>query len=352
MELEFLKSLVVIFGVSALAVFLLHGLKIPSIVGFLVAGALIGPYGIGLVRDTHLVEVLAEIGVVLLLFTIGIEFSLGRLVRMKKAVLGAGGLQVALTIGLSTAVTYMATGQTGMSVFVGFLVALSSTAIVLKMLADNGETDSPHGRVMVGILIFQDLCVVPLMLLIPALSGNGISFLDVLIKMAQGGCDNCSSASERQMGCPRTSPSGGAYEKPGVVYNHHHPSLSWHCLPDLALRSFPRARRIFSGFGDFGVRIRTSGHSGYIAFQGQLYRHVFRLGRNAHGCELYVRQFYDHLSGYILYLRAEGIYRVVSCFNHWKPYEDCLAHRIWTCSNRRVFLCTCSCWQGGWTHCR
>ena len=104
---------------------------------------------------------------------------------MKKTVLGGGGIQVALTIGLSAAAAYVATGQAGTSIFVGFLVALSSTAIVLKMLADSGETDSPHGRMMVGILIFQDLCVVPLMLLIPALSGDGISITDVFIKMAK-----------------------------------------------------------------------------------------------------------------------------------------------------------------------
>jgi CPA2 family monovalent cation:H+ antiporter-2 len=185
MELEFLKSLVVIFGASALVVFLLHRLKIPSIVGFLIAGIIIGPYGVGLIKDAHSVEMLAEIGVVLLLFTIGIEFSMARLLRMKKAVLGGGGVQVALTIGLAAAAAYAATGQAGTSVFVGFLAALSSTAIVLKMLADSGETDSPHGRMMVGMLIFQDLCVVPLMLLIPALSGNGISVTDVFVKTAK-----------------------------------------------------------------------------------------------------------------------------------------------------------------------
>lgn len=183
MEYEFLKSLVIVLGVSALVVFLLHRLKIPSIVGFLIAGTIIGPYGIGLVKDTHSVEILAEIGVVLLLFTIGIEFSMERLIRMKKAVLGGGGIQVALTIGLSAAAVYTVTGHTGTSLFAGFLVALSSTAIVLKMLADSGETDSPHGRMMMGILIFQDLCVVPLMLLIPALSGNGISITTIFIKM-------------------------------------------------------------------------------------------------------------------------------------------------------------------------
>ena len=185
MELGFLKSLVIVLGVSALVVFLLHRLKIPSIVGFLVAGAIIGPYGIGVLKDVHSIEIMAEIGVVLLLFTIGIEFSMARLIRIRKAVIAGGGIQVLLTITLSAAAAYLLTGNANRSVFFGFLIALSSTAIVLKMLAEKGETDSPHGRIMVGILIFQDLCVVPLMLLIPALSGDAINMIDALIKMGE-----------------------------------------------------------------------------------------------------------------------------------------------------------------------
>lgn len=185
MEFEFLKSLVIILGISALVVFLLHKLKIPSIVGFLVAGVIIGPYSIGIVEDVRSVEIMAEIGVILLLFTIGIEFSMAKLVRMKKAVLGGGGVQVLLTISLLAIAAYLVTGDINKSVFTGFLVALSSTAIVLKMLAERGEIDTPHGRIMVGILIFQDLCVVPMMLLIPALSREGINVLDVAVKMGK-----------------------------------------------------------------------------------------------------------------------------------------------------------------------
>ena len=185
MESGFLKSLVVIYGVSAAVVFLLHRLKIPSIVGFLVAGVIIGPYGVGLVGDVHAVEIMAEIGVILLLFTIGIEFSIARLLRIKKSVLGGGGVQVMLTISLSAIAVYLVTGYMNRAVFTGFLVALSSTAIVLKMLAERGETDTPHGRTMVGILIFQDLCVVPMMLLVPALSGEGMNVTDVAMKMVK-----------------------------------------------------------------------------------------------------------------------------------------------------------------------
>ena len=183
MEFEFLKSLEVIFIASAAVILLLYKLKIPSLIGFIIAGIIIGPHGLGLIKDVHFIQILAEIGVILLLFTIGIEFSLTKLFRIKKAVLGGGGAQVLFTIIGSAALTYVAIGDVNKSIFFGFLYALSSTAIVLKLLAERGEIDSPHGHTMVGILIFQDLCIVPLMLLIPILSGDGIDILDVAMKM-------------------------------------------------------------------------------------------------------------------------------------------------------------------------
>ena len=185
METDILRSLVIILSVSALIVFILSRIKIPPLVGFLLAGVIIGPHGLELLNDTYSVEIMAEIGVVLLLFTIGIEFSLSRLMRMKKAVIAGGGSQVLLTIGLSTLMSYSVTRSLNMSIFFGFLVALSSTAIVLKMLTERGDIDSPHGRMMVGILIFQDLCVVPLMLLIPSLTGATIDLIDIALKMGK-----------------------------------------------------------------------------------------------------------------------------------------------------------------------
>lgn len=182
-EFEFLKSLEVIFIASAAVILLLYRLKMPSLIGFIVAGIIIGPHGVGLIKDVHFIQILAEIGVILLLFTIGIEFSLTKLIRIKKAVIGGGGAQVLLTIILSASATYIAIGNVNKSVFFGFLYALSSTAIVLKLLIERGEIDSPHGHIMVGILIFQDICIVPLMLLVPVLSGSSIDILDVGIKM-------------------------------------------------------------------------------------------------------------------------------------------------------------------------
>ena len=180
MELGFLKTLVIIFGVSASVIFLLHKLRVPSIVGFLTAGVLLGPHGFGLVRDIREVELLAEVGIILLLFTIGLEISLKNLKRIRSAVLGGGFSQVLLTLLATAAIAYPFLQRWNTSLFAGFLVALSSTAIVMKMLFDRGEIDSPHGRLSIGILIFQDLCVVPLILLIPILSGASGSFIELL----------------------------------------------------------------------------------------------------------------------------------------------------------------------------
>jgi CPA2 family monovalent cation:H+ antiporter-2 len=185
MEYEFLRSLEVILIASALVVFLLYKFKIPSLVGFIIAGVVIGPYGLKIVKGTHAIEMLAEIGVILLLFTIGIEFSMAKLLRIKKAVIGGGGAQVLLTIALSTVVTYVAIQDVNRSIFFGFLYALSSTAIVMKLLAEKGQTDSPHGHVMVGMLIFQDLCIVPFMLLIPVLAGGTINIVDIVLRMGK-----------------------------------------------------------------------------------------------------------------------------------------------------------------------
>ncbi|MCX7914032.1 MAG: cation:proton antiporter [Thermodesulfovibrionales bacterium] len=182
-EYGFLQTLVIILGTSALVVFLFSKLKMPSIVGFFVAGMLIGPHGLGLIRDIHEIELLAEIGVILLLFVIGIEFSLAHLLKMKKIIIWGGGSQVFLTILLSAAIAYLFVDNFYQAIFFGFLIALSSTAIVLKMLQERGEIDTPHGRMMVGILIFQDLCVVPLMLLTPVLGGGGVELHELGYKV-------------------------------------------------------------------------------------------------------------------------------------------------------------------------
>jgi monovalent cation:H+ antiporter-2, CPA2 family len=172
-DLSFLSDLFIVAGVSVLAAMLVGRLRLPAIAGFMLAGAVVGPSGLGLVRDNRLIQSLAEVGVVLLLFTIGLEFSLSRLRRIGRLVAIGGALQVGLTILATVAVV---TGVLGFSlragVFYGFMVALSSTAIVLRGLAERNEVDSPQGRFIIGALIFQDLAVIPMMLVLPVLAGT------------------------------------------------------------------------------------------------------------------------------------------------------------------------------------
>ena len=171
-QLHILRDLAVIFAGSLLVILLFYRLKLPALPGFIVAGILLGPNALGLVSDPHDVEGLAEVGVILLLFTIGIEFSLSRLREMGRQILAGGLAQMGFTVLATLAVGLAFLGGWRVSLFLGFLIALSSTAIVLKVLTDQGEIDAPHGRLATGVLIFQDLCVVPIMLVLPFLAGT------------------------------------------------------------------------------------------------------------------------------------------------------------------------------------
>jgi len=171
MEIPLLKGIVIIFGLSIVVVFICHRIRVPVIVGFLLTGILAGPHGLGFIKAVHRVEILAEVGVVLLLFTIGIEFSLKKLLQIKKATLMGGSLQVLLTLLATFAIVRQIGQPFGESIFIGFLICLSSTAIVLKLIQERAEVDSPHGRTTLGILIFQDIIIVPMMLFTPFLAG-------------------------------------------------------------------------------------------------------------------------------------------------------------------------------------
>lgn len=172
MHLQFLADLAVIFLTAIAVVAALGRVGVPPVVGFLLAGVMVGPGGLKLVADPHQVQVLAEVGVALLLFTIGLEFSIARLGRIARYVVVGGGLQVLLTV-LAAALGAAVTGHSlGVGLFWGYLAALSSTAIVLRALADREETAAPHGRFIIGVLIFQDLCIVPMMLTLPMLAGT------------------------------------------------------------------------------------------------------------------------------------------------------------------------------------
>jgi len=165
-----LTDLVIVFAVAAAVVFAFGRFRVPSVVGLLVAGVVVGPYGLSLVADIHVVEVLAEIGVVVLLFTVGLEFSLSRVLVMLPTMARVGLPQVAGTTLLVALATWWYLGTLPQAVFAGMLVAMSSTAIVLKLLADRGETATPHGRVAIAVLLLQDLVVVAAMLAVPLLA--------------------------------------------------------------------------------------------------------------------------------------------------------------------------------------
>ncbi len=169
---QFFAETAVLIVAGAAIAYICFRLKLVPIVGFLLAGVLIGPNALGLVKDQALVDATAEIGVILLLFTIGIEFSLEKLARIQRLIFGGGIMQVGLSI-LATVIVLSAFGvdwKTG--IFTGMLVALSSTAIVLKLLADSGETNTEPGQAALGLLIFQDLAIVVMVLLVPTLAGG------------------------------------------------------------------------------------------------------------------------------------------------------------------------------------
>jgi CPA2 family monovalent cation:H+ antiporter-2 len=169
-QVPVLDELAIVTVLAVAVTVILSKLKLPTVAGLLAAGALLGPFGLGLVTSVHAIEVLAEVGVVLLLFSIGLEFSLARLRNIFRQVALGGALQVGLTVAATTLVAVLCGLSVSRGVFYGFVFALSSTAIVLRALAERRELDAPHGRFIVGTLIFQDLCVVPMVLVVPLLA--------------------------------------------------------------------------------------------------------------------------------------------------------------------------------------
>jgi K+:H+ antiporter len=169
-EIRFLEELLIVLAVTISIVFLSQKLRVPAIVGFLLAGVVIGPGGLGLITSVNQVETLADIGLVLLLFIIGIEFSLESFLTMQRRIIWAAFLQVFATVLVVLTIVMSLGVPPGVGVFYGFLVTMSSTAIVLRIYNDRGETNSIQGRLASGTLLFQDLCIVPMMLLVPFLA--------------------------------------------------------------------------------------------------------------------------------------------------------------------------------------
>ena len=175
----YLTDVCALLVVAAVVAYACHRLGLVPLVGFLLAGVLIGPHALGLVRNQSVVEAAADLGVLLLLFTIGIEFSLQRLARIARLIWVGGGLQVLLVTAAVTALLAVLGVDWRVGMFSGFLAALSSTAIVLKLLGDRGRTQSSEGQAALGVLIFQDLAVIVMVLLVPVLAGRGGSALEV-----------------------------------------------------------------------------------------------------------------------------------------------------------------------------
>lgn len=178
-----LAYLDVLIGFGILIITIFYRFDFPPVLGYLVIGMLLGPYGIGILSGGELVDLNSDLGVIFLLFTIGVDLSLGELWKMKKDVMVGGTLHLLFT----TAMVYVVCSSLGFSsatsAFLGLLISLSSTAIVIKVFQDRNEVNTPHGKTSLAILIFQDLAIVPLMLITPILAGNSVSFDGALPSM-------------------------------------------------------------------------------------------------------------------------------------------------------------------------
>lgn len=172
MDIDILKGIVIIFALSIFVNLIFMKIRIPTVVGYLLTGVIAGPHMLSLAGGRNEIEVLAEIGVVLLLFTIGMEFSLQHLLKIRRIVFFGGFIQVFITAGIFFLISYFYQMTWQSRLFIGFLVALSSSALVMKLLQERSEITSNYGRTVLGILIFQDLLLVPLLLFTNLLADN------------------------------------------------------------------------------------------------------------------------------------------------------------------------------------
>jgi monovalent cation:H+ antiporter-2, CPA2 family len=184
---SYLHDAVILLGVALAVITLTRLIKVPAIVGFLLTGALIGPHGLGVIQNAGRVEQFAELGVVFLLFEIGLEVSLQRLRGLGRYFLAGGPIQAAATIALAVALCSFFQISLAQSFFFGMILSLSSTAIVLRLYNDRRELNAPHGSMALGILLFQDILIVPYLLVVP-LFGSTVetSWADVLLRLGGG----------------------------------------------------------------------------------------------------------------------------------------------------------------------
>lgn len=187
-----LSLVLLLLGASVLAVAIFRRFNLPPVLGYLLVGSLIGPHAFNLMQDIKSAQALAEFGVVFLMFSIGLEFSLPKLYAMKRIVFGLGLLQVTLSMILITVLTMLFGVGWQLGIALGGVFAMSSTAVLTKLLAERMQLDSAHGREIMGVLLFQDLAVVPLLVLIPSLTQPpeklaillGIALLKAIVVLA------------------------------------------------------------------------------------------------------------------------------------------------------------------------
>jgi len=168
--LNFFHQLIIILGFSIPVIYIFNKIKLPSIIGFLITGIIIGPFGLKLIQDIDGIQLMAEIGVAFLLFTIGIEIRLSRFLKHLSEILLTGGLQILCTFIVGMIIGLTIQLSISQSIFIGFILVHSSSALILKILKDRDDEASPQGRISIGIILFQDMMVVPMMLLIPFLA--------------------------------------------------------------------------------------------------------------------------------------------------------------------------------------
>ncbi|MFW6160077.1 MAG: cation:proton antiporter [Acidobacteriota bacterium] len=173
MEVPILREAVIVLAAAIVVFYISHRLRLPAVTGFILTGIIIGPGGLGLIQDTHNINILAEIGVVMLLFTIGLEISFEKLGALKKIFWLGGGLQVCMTSLLVIGILQFFELPLHELIFYGFLISLSSTALVLKIYSDSNQFESPQGNISLGILLFQDISLVPMIVITQLLGQAG-----------------------------------------------------------------------------------------------------------------------------------------------------------------------------------
>ena len=176
MELTILKDVVIIFALSTFVNLVFTKIKVPSIIGYLITGVIAGPYALALIHSHKEIELMAEIGIILLLFSIGLELSLNHLLKIRKIVFWGGLLQLSTTSIITMLIVHTYDSSWKVALFIGLITALSSTAVVFKLLQDRSELTSNYGRTVLGILIFQDIILVPLLLFVPLIGGEPLDF--------------------------------------------------------------------------------------------------------------------------------------------------------------------------------